>query len=420
MRVVSLLTCLLILLQSNVFAKSTMQWRGPNRDGVYNETNLLKSWPEAGPTLVWSTEEVGMGYSSMTVVDGTVYITGSKDAQDHLTAIDSQGKILWNVPFGPMYSGDYPVARTTPTVEGDRLYVISGLGHVACIKRADGTLVWSVDGLKKFEGAYGRWGVAESPLIVANKVIYTPGGDETTMVALDKMTGETIWKSESLEDETGYSSPILINRGGRQLIVNVTGKFIFGVSASTGKILWKYNYYDVGPNTGGGGRTININTPLYHDGRIYITSGYNHTGAAFDLSEDGLSVKLAWTDETLDCHHGGVVLVDGYLYGSNWLDNNRGNWVCVDWQTGKPEYEKEWFSKGSIVYADGLLYCYEERRGNIAIVKPTPDNFEVVSSFKVPKGSGPHWAHPVISDGKLYVRHGTALMVYDIRAEGSL
>jgi outer membrane protein assembly factor BamB len=183
-----------------------------------------------------------------------------------------------------------------------------------------------------------------------------------------------------------------------------------GIDASDGKYLWKDKFSDyLGEH-----KAINPVSPVYHEGMIYTTSGYDDGGALYELSPDGTSVKRRWIDKTLDVHHGGVVIVDGYIFGANWLNNRDGNWVCLDLNTGEVQYEEKWQSKGSIIYADNRLYCYEERKGNIALVKPNPDRFEVISSFKVPLGNKQHWAHPAISGGRLFVRHGNALMVYDI------
>ena len=272
-----------------------------------------------------------------------------------------------------------------------------------------------MDAFNKFGGHFATWEIAESLLLVDNKIIYTPGGDKTTIVALDKGTGETVWMSESLHDSTAYVSPLLVHYKNKKMIVNVTANYIFGVDARNGKFLWTYKYSDLErPTWHPNAPVINTNTPLYHDGQLYVTSGYNHVGAMLRLSPNADEVTLVWSDSTLDNHHGGVVLVDGYIYGSNWINNSNGNWVCLDWNTGKPMYEKRWNTKGSIIAADGMLYCWEERRGNMALVKPTPKDFEIISSFRVRQGSGPHWAHPVIHEGILYIRHGDVLMAYDI------
>jgi len=407
--------CLPALAASNI-----SQWRGINRDGQYQEKNLLKQWPENGPPLLWSVKSIGKGYSSASVSQNVIYITGKIDTSDFLTAIDQNGQIKWQIPYGRAWNKTFPETRCTPTIENDQIYLISGQGEVVCISALTAQKVWSVAAFEKFAGKYGEWGIAESVLLVDNKVIYTPGGDKTTMIALDKRTGEIIWITESLPDYTAYVSPILITHGQKQIIVNVTAHYLFGVDAANGHFLWKYKYADLDPPTWHpNAPIINAISPLFHDGQIYVTSGYNHVGALFRLSEDASQLTLAWKDTTLDCHIGGVVLVDGYLYGANWISNRDGNWCCIDWQTGAVKYEKKWQTKGSIIAADGMLYCYEERRGHVALVKVTPDDFAIESTFRVTAGFGPHWAHPMIHDGILYLRHGATLLAYDIRQKKS-
>jgi outer membrane protein assembly factor BamB len=391
------------------------QWRGLQRDGKSAETGLLEVWPEQGPSILWSIEGIGRGHSSPSVKGQVVYATGMIDRADVLQAIDRNGKVLWKIPIGRGWFEAEKGVRSTPTVEGDRIFVISGMGEISCIDASRAEAVWTVPAFEKFHGEHGQWGIAESLLVVDGKVYYTPAGKETTMVALDKETGETVWKSESLSDYTGYASPIQISRGGRDVIANVTANYIFGVDARDGRMLWSYRYSDIDtPTWHPDAPIINIPTPLYFRGNLYVTSGYDHVGVMFRLSGDASGLEFAWKDSTLDCHHGGVVLVDGYIYGSNWIDNAHGNWACIEWETGKTMYEKEWQTKGSIIYADGMLYCYEERRGIVALVKPDPDDFEIVSQFRVEAGSGPHWAHPAISDGILYIRHGDTLTAYNI------
>lgn len=395
----------------NAQAADWAQWRGPERNGISNETGLLKEWPEGGPKLLWTITGMGNGYSSPSIANGVLYITGTVDNIEVLSAFDLDGNLKWKKEYGKAYTQSTPEARTTPTVIDDSVFVISGTGDVVCFDTA-GNKKWSVQALDMFGGKQGSWGTAESPLIVDNKVIYTPCGGKTTVVALDKNTGETVWASKTINDKSGYVSPILVERGGKKLIITVTGNYILGINAEDGEILWQVfcrDYKSPGD--------INAVSPVYHDGQIFVTSGYNDVGIMVKLSEDGASASVLWTNPDLDTHHGGVVLVDGYIYGSNWLNNDKGNWVCLDWNSGKTMYEKDWNNKGSIISADGMLYCYEEKRGNLALVKASPDDFKVISSFRITQGQGPYWAHPVISDGRLYIRHGDALMVYNIKSK---
>ena len=398
----------------DVQAMDWPQWSGPNRDGISSETGLLKEWPQEGPELLRTFTAIGKGFSSPTIAKGVLYVTGMVANIEILSAFDLEGNLRWKKEYGKAYTKSYSDARTSPTVDGDSIYVISGTGEVVCFDAAGG-VEWSVQALERFEGKQGSWGTAESALIVDDKVIYTPGGEKTTVVALDKNTGETVWATESLGGKSAYVSPILIEKGGKKQIVAVTGNHILGVSPEDGDIVWQIKYRDIPPPDGG--KDINPNSPIYHDGRIFVTSGYNHVGVMLELSEDATNASVLWWNSDLDTHHGGVVLVDGYLYGSNWLSNKDGNWVCVDWDTGETKYEKEWHNKGSIITAEGMLYCYEEKGGTLALVKATPEDFAIVSFFTITQGQGQHWAHPVISDGVLYMRHGDVLMAYDIKAK---
>ena len=411
-RRVTLISVIILSSISISFSQSS-GWRGPGRTGIYNETGLLKSWPVAGPSMIWINEQLPSGFSSVTFGNNSIYITGNSDKSDVLVALDTLGKIKWNVPYGRSWNGSNPESRCIPTVEGDRVYVSSGSGDLACIDGINGTIIWSLKASETYKGTFGPWGIAESLLIDGNKLFFTTGGPETMTIALDKKTGKLVWKSESLNDNPAYVSPVLINYSGKKLIVNVSSSYVFAVDPLTGKILWKIKHLDINPEKA---EQIKCVTPLYHEGKIYITGGYDHGAFMLSLTEGGNNAVIAWTDQVLDVHHGGVVLVNGYIYGSNWLSNSDGNWCCIDWNTGKKKYEEHWKCKGSIISAEGLLYLYDERSGYVGLVKANPEKFDLISSFKITKGSGPYWAHPVIHNGKLYVRHGKVLMVFNIKS----
>jgi len=393
-------------------SKIWAQWRGPNRDGKSKETGLLKSWPDTGPELLWSVGDLGGGWSTVSIANGLVYITGMKGKEGVLSAIDLEGNLKWQKPYGPEWARSHPGVRSTPTVDGDSVYIMTGVGTVVCLDASTGSIKWKEDVKEKFNGKTPRWGYAESLLIDGDKLICTPGGEKGSIVALDKRTGRTIWISKNLTEASAFCSPILIRRGSRKLVVTMLAESVVGVDAETGGVLWKDKFKEYQD----GIRPNNPITPVYYDGAVYTTSGYDNGGALLALSHDGAKVTRKWVDTTLDTHHGGVVLVDGYIYGSNWKSNRNGDWVCLEWDTGKVMYETKWLgSKGSITYADGMLYCYEEDKGTVALVKASPKGFDIVSSFKVTKGTDEHWAHPVICDGRLYIRHGGTLMAYNVK-----
>lgn len=393
-------------------AADCLQWRGPDRNGYYPETNLLTAWPDGGPKLLWSTDSLGKGYSSPVIAKGVVYVTGKIDKDEALYAYDLNGRFLWRKVYGQAWKNTFPEVRTTPTVDGDRIYLISGMGQVYCLDAKTGATKWSLNAVEKFNGEYPKWGMSESPLIDGNLVFCTPGGPNAGIVALNKMTGEIVWVAKELSDQSNYCSPILVEYGGKRMLITQMAESVVAVETASGHLLWqdKYSDYQKEP------KDININSPVYDNGAVFVTSGYDNESALLQMNAAGTGVTRKWVDTVLDVHIGGVVLVDGYLYSSNWLNNRDGRWVCLDWNTGKVMYETEWICKGSIITADHMLYCYEEKKGNVALVKANPKSFDIVSTFTITKGSGPHWAHPVISDGRLYIRHGESLLVFDIRA----
>lgn len=419
---------MLAFLGNALRAQVPAQWRGLERDGIYHETGLLTSWPETGPAMSWSLEGIGKGYSSAVSDGKNIYVTGIKnDSVEFLSCISMDGKLLWQVPAGAAFMKSFPGSRCTPTVVGDKVYVISSLGLISCFNAADGKTLWSVDGLAKFGGVYGTWGVSESPLVTGNKIIFTPAGPKTTMVALDRNTGETLWQSSSLKDTGSYVSPKLIHWAGKDIVVQLINSHLFGTDLSNGNILWTFDYGAYMPEKSlkiwPGGPKTNAITPLFDNGYLYITEGYDHVGIMFRLPDTSCilhpasCIQKVWVDSVLDCHHGGVLLLNGCIYGANWKDNSRGNWCCLDWKTGKVNWETTWFTKGPIISDGKMLYCLDEKNGNLGLVRPDPAKFDLVSSFKVNLGKGPFWAHPSIYDGRLLVRHGDVLMAFKINGE---
>ncbi len=410
---------IVFLVATTLAAQTPYGWRGANRDGIYSETGLLKTWPADGPQLQWETMDVGKGFSSPVIVDDRLYITGMNADNDRevFSAYTLDGKKLYEVVYGSTWRDSYPETRTTPTIEGRKAYVISGGGEVVCINITNGEIVWKVDGNTQFGRKTGTWGTSESPLVYDNKVIFCPGGDQTAVVALNAATGETVWKSKSLNDISNYASPLMITHNGKRQIVTLTGKSVIGVDPATGNVEWTFD--DWGQSaTEQGWEKISPNTPLYKDGRIFVCNGYDMGSFMLQLNDNATAVNLLWRNNDLDTHIGGFVLFNGTIYGSNWINNGQGNWAAVDWNTGTTGYNTEWKggkSKGSIIEADNMLYCYDERRGTVALVKPDPEKFDIVSEFRITKGEGPHWAHPVINNGTLYIRHGSVLMAYKVK-----
>jgi outer membrane protein assembly factor BamB len=402
----------ILILTINSIVGQDHGWRGPNRSGVYIESGLLKSWPREGLPLKWKISDIGTGFSSVTVTDDAIYITGKKDTLDILTALSHNGKKKWETVYGKAWNNTYPESRCTPTFSDGRIFVVSGQGDMVCVGE-DGKTIWSVNYFQKYNAKAPRNGISESPLVVDNKVIGTPGGDVASMVAFNSENGEIIWECEPVNEETQYINPLLAGTDNKKIIVSMTFSYVIGVDPETGKLLWKIDYAaENGDHVVAGNHTI---TPVYKDGFIFIASGYNNVAMKLKLSNDGSKPEIIWKNNDIDPHVGGVILLENYLYSSTWDNNARGKWICVDWDTGKTMWINEWYNKGSIISADGMIYIFEEKSGHIGLVKPGNVKLDVISEFRITDGDGPYWAHPVIHKGILYIRHGEFLMAYKVK-----
>ena len=414
MRNLCILLSILLLPHVGVFSQSA-QFRGENRDGIYNESGLMKSWPESGPPCILTVEGIGKGFSSAVLSAETIYVTGMKEAKDYLSAISFDGKIKWQVSYGNSWTKSFPDTRCTPTVDGNRVYVISGTGRLVCIDAADGKEIWAAEVDADFESQWHEWGVAESVLLVDNLAICTPAGKKAAVAAYDKVTGKPAWQTKSFDGQRCYASPVLFKWKDFTYILASTTKEMIAVVPATGEVAWSYTHWKADRDANGDGGQIYTNNPTIHDNEIFLTRGYDYPSIMLAVSPDGKSVSEKWTDKTLDNHHHGVIVSGGFIYGSNWISNGKGNWVCLDWNTGTVKWEQPWNNKGPIIYADGMLYIIDEKSGNVGLVKPDPTKFDLVSSFKLDKGTGPFWAHPSIFNGRLLIRHGDVLMGYGIK-----
>lgn len=390
----------------HVQAQEIAQWRGENRDGKYNEINLLKEWPEEGPKLLWHYDDLGPGHASAAVTKDVIYTAGTNDeGNGFVIALTHSGEKIWQEEFGKEWMEDWDGTRSTPLVYDGKIFIMSSYGKLVCMNATDGTTIYNIDLFETFEGRNIKWGVTENLLIDENKLFVTLGGLVNNVIALDKETGKLIWSSKGNEEVSAYCSPMIIELKDKKILVTQTASSILGLDASNGELLWTHPH----PNKW----FVQANTPIFHDGQLYCFSGYGKGGVMLQLSEDGNAITKLWTDTKLDSKMGGAILLDGRIYGSG--DKNR-KWVCLDWKTGEELYESTMLKVGNIIYADGLLYCYGTG-GGVGIVDPKSNDFSLISTFDVPYGEKYHWAHLVIYDKKLYVRHGTSLMVYDISAE---
>jgi outer membrane protein assembly factor BamB len=410
--------CLILILIAlpffETFSQST-QFRGQSRDGKYNETGLLKSWPEGGPELLLTVEGIGKGHSTPILAGESIYITGMIDNKDFITSIDFNGNIRWQVSYGKSWAKSFPDTRSTPTIEEDRIYLLSGTGRLVCIDLKDGKEIWSAETDSLMESQWHKWGVSESILLVDNLAICTPAGKKAAVVAYEKLTGKLVWQSKPTEGQRSYASPVLFNWNNQRYLLASTTTETIALVPETGVIVWTAKHWQADRDANGDAGHIYTNNPTIQGNEIFLTRGYNYPCMMLTVSPDGKSVSEKWIDQTLDNHHHGVIVNEGFIYGSNWINNGKGNWVCLDWESGTVKWEQLWFNKGPIIFADGMLYVMDEKTGNVGLVKPDSAKFNLVSTFKVDKGTGPYWSHPSIYDGKLLLRHGEVLMVYQIR-----
>lgn len=381
------------------------QWRGPSRSGLSAETGLLRQWPAGGPRRLWSTANLGNGFGSIAVRGDRIFVQGARNGMSSVAALTrADGKQVWVKALGPAGNNDRgPGPRSTPTVDGDRLYVLTENGDLACLRVQDGTVVWQRNILKDFGGRNISWLISESPLVDGDRVIVSPGGRGAGMVALEKMTGKTLWVAKELSDEAGYASPIVADVQGVRTIMTLTAEAGIGVRASDGKLMWRHR--PVANNT------ANIATPVFFDNKVFYTSNYGTGGALLGLRAQAGTVQAQEIYFTRDMqnHHGGVVLVDGYLYG---FDGSI--LTCLEFATGKQMWQHRSVGKGSLSYADGHLYLFSENRV-VGLAEATPMGYRETGRFTLPEQDWQSWAHPVVSGGRLYLRDQGILAAYDIR-----
>lgn len=393
-----ILVCFLFTLQAQV----ATQWRGTNASGIYSVEKLLPQWPTNGPKVLWSFEKLGQGFSSPAFANGKIYANGMVDGQAVLYVLDMNGKELQHFSYGKEFDASYAGVRSTPTIAGDYAYLLTGLGKLTCLDLKTGKTVWAKDLIADFGGTNIQWGYTESILLDGDRLFCTPGGKTHNVVALNRMTGETIWSCAGVGDLSAYCTPLLIRLPARQLLVTHTAGHVLGIDAANGKMLWSFPH----PNEW----AVHPNTPIYHDGAVFVFSGYGQGGEKLKLSADGSSVTKEWDIKSFDNRMGGAVLIDGFLYGSG--DKTR-SWQCVNWKTGKQEYASSVVGNGAVIAANKKLIGYSER-GELFMADAFPSGLKIISKTKVTLGSDQHWAHPVVFQGVLYVRHGNALIAYQI------
>jgi outer membrane protein assembly factor BamB len=379
------------------------QWRGPHRDGISAETGLLPSWPDEGPKLLWKVSGIGQGYSSPIVVADRVYITGDQDRELAINAFTLDGQTAWKTTNGAPWKNPYPGARSSCTFDDGKLYHMNAHGRLVCLDAATGEEAWVVNVLEQYQAKNIIWGISESVVVHGDRVFATPAGAKGLMVAHDKRTGAPIWATAALDGEqASYSSPILINVGPRQLLVNGGLKYVFAVDSENGALVWRLPQVD--PNN-----TVNT-TPVLWGRRLLLTNSSRGFGAVFGVQFGDDSASRAWTSN-LTISHGGTVCVDGQLCGASSRGDARG-WVMIDAATGKPRQVSDQ-PGGSMIFADGRFYCLTAS-GVMLLQELTEAGFRTAGTFRLAEGRDV-WAHPVLCQGRLFLRYGDTLYCYDVR-----
>lgn len=409
-RSIILTSCFTFLFQVTspaILAADWPQWRGPNRDGISHEKGLLRIWSAGGPPLAWKVKDLGEGYSSVSIAQGRIFTMGDRTEASFVHALDEKnGKQLWSARLGrPGERGGYHGPRATPTVDGDLVFGLGQFGDLVCFEAESGKEVWRKNLGKDFSGRAGGWGYSESPLVDGDKLICTPGGPQGTILALNKKTGAEIWRTEDFTDNAEYSSPLAAEIGGVRQYIQLTGNSVAGAAAEDGGLLWRAQRK---------GSTAVIPTPIFHNDHVYVTSGYGIGCNLFKISKTGNQFKAqeVYANKVMVNHHGGVVRVGEHLYGHS---DGKG-WVCQDFRTGNMVWSERGIGKGSLVCADGHLYLRSEgSKGTMALIEATPAGYKEKGRFDQPeRSSHESWPHPVIANGKLYIRDQDLLLCYDV------
>lgn len=384
------------------------QWLGPTRDGRSAETGLLKQWPKDGPPLAWKSKGLGQGYATVSIAEGTIYTCGDIDDGSFIVALDLTGKKRWTAKLGkPGEQGGFHGPRGTPTVAAGRVYSLGQFGELVCVDAASGQEKWRHQLTKEFGGQCGGWGYSESPLVVGDVVLCTPGGSKGTVLALNKETGQPKWQSKDWTDSAEYASLIETSIGGVNQYVQLTGKSVAGLNPSNGAVLWK---------AARRGSTAVIPTPICRDGSVYVSSGYGIGCNLFRVTKQGseFSASEIYANKVMVNHHGGVIFHEGHLYG---FSDGKG-WTCQNFKTGEAVWNSKALGKGALTYAEGHFYLRsEDGKGRVALIEASPDGYKEKGAFDQPDRTGLNsWAHPVVCNGFLYLRDQDLLLCYDVRA----
>lgn len=404
--------CALCALTANA---QLVSFRGENRCGIFkNEKGLMKQWQAEGPKKLWVVNDAGKGNSSAIVQGGHIYTSGltEDEQEEQVSCYNLDGTQVWQVVFGKAWTKSYQETRCSPVLDDDRIYIISGMGEVVCMNKVDGKIIWKLDYWKKYNLTPNDQGICEQPLIDGDKIVFNTCGKDVTLVALNKMTGDVIWEAPSFGDPAMYIPCSIIEWNGHKQYFSATSEHIFGVDAETGKMIWNDSRWKPEYN-----QWINsmINTPVFYEGYLFVSMGDGFGCTMYKMADDLSSVELLWKNKDVDIYIGGMIEIDGVVYGST---GNKNMWAAIDIKSGEVKYLSKWEggkARGSLIMADNMFYMFDERRGFMGLANINPEKLDVVSEFRVTDGAGACFSHPSIYDGVLYVRHGTALVAYDIK-----
>lgn len=403
---------LLITVQSCDQEAKVYEWRGENRSGIYEDLGLLKEWPEAGPEVVWEYEGIGNGYGSPVFTPEGMYIMGEVDSLAYLFSFDTAGNLKWKKDFGKEWVLNWNGSRCAPTIVDELIYVTSGLGNIYCFNRNTGEKQWSVDMINDLNGQFPLFGYSEAVVIEDDMLYCTPGGTDTNVVALNRFTSEIIWINKGAGERPGYNQPQIIDLEERNVLVTFTAYELLGLDTKTGELLWVHDQDNLKPEERGPGKgDTHANTIIYDNGFIYYAAGDGNGGVKLELTPDGNNIKEVWRNKEFDSYMGGIVKLGDHLYGSG---SSKPEFRSINAISGEIEKSLK-IGFGSVIAADSMLYYYNFR-GEVILINQDPVKMEVISKFKMTKGAKEHFAHPVINDGKLYVRHGNVIQAYNIKA----
>ena len=397
---------LLLFMFITIFAKNekVYDWRGVDRTGIYEGESFLKAWPEEGPQLsLFIDSGLGTGFASPVITNKNIFIAGMQDSTGHIYCLTLDGKFVWDAVYGKEWnSKTYAGSRSTPVIKGDNLYMLSGQGKAFCMDTKSGDIKWSLNIRERYNADPPEWGFSESPLLVDDAVIFTPGGKNIALIALNQKDGSLIWEAPGRGDVSAYCNAVYFKHNNRRVVATMTHNYLIGVDFETGDSLWTYPSYKKWSD--------NCNSPYYKNGELFISTPYGEGARVLSLNDDASEITLKWHNPLFDNQIGGTVELDGNIYGISFTKHT---WMSVDFETGATNWSTRGLKTGNITAADGMLYCYGDD-GELALVKPSKEAFNIVSKFKV-FDDKQQFTHPVIADGKLYVRYQDQMKVFILK-----